>query len=180
MFDGIIETVKGYVDAVLAFVQAHDAYAAPLVFVLGFAESIPILAFFAPSSVILLGVGAAQGATGQGFWLVWFAAAGGAFAGDCLVYTLGRVFEQRIMHFPLLARHPDWWKTAHAFSERWGMLGIFAGKFLGPLRSALPLIAGVVEMPVWQFVPASLLSSLIWAGVFLAPGVFGLGWLIGG
>ncbi len=180
MFDGIKETLKGYTDVLIAFVQAHEALAAPFVFFLGFAESIPILAFFAPSSIILLGIGAAQGAAGEGFWLLWLAAGAGAFAGDCLVYTLGRVFEHRIMHFPLLARHPDWWKVGHAFFERWGMLGIFAGKFLGPLRSSLPLIAGVVEMPFWKFAPASLLSSLVWSGIFLAPGVFGLGWLVGG
>ena len=180
VIDSLGETISGYIDALLAFVRANDAYAEPLVFALGFAESIPILAFFAPSTVLLIGIGAAYGAAGEGFWHLWLAAAGGAFLGDCFVYTLGRVFEHRIMHFPLLARHPDWWTFGHDFFERWGMLGILAGKFLGPLRSALPLIAGVVEMPLWKFLPASLVSALIWAGVFLAPGVFGLGWLVGG
>lgn len=179
MLDSLRETISGYIDALLAFVKANDAYAEPLVFLLGFVESIPILAFFAPSSVLLIGIGAAQGAAGLAFWHLWLAAAGGAFLGDCFVYTLGRIFEHRIMHFPLLARHPDWWKLGHDFFERWGMLGILAGKFLGPLRSALPLIAGVVEMPLWKFLPASLVSALIWSGLFLAPGVFGLGWLVG-
>lgn len=180
MLDSFRETISGYIDALLVFVATNDAYAEPVVFLLGFAESIPVLAFFAPSTVILIGLGAAQGAVGQPFWHLWIAASLGAFLGDSFVYALGRIFEHRIMHFPLLARHPEWWKTGHDFFERWGILGILAGKFLGPLRSALPLIAGVVEMPVWKFLPASLLSALIWAGVFLAPGAFGLGWLVGG
>lgn len=175
----MLETIKGYIDALLAFVKANDAYAEPLVFLLGFAESIPIVAFFAPSTALLIGIGAAHGAAGEAFWHLWLAAALGAFLGDCFVYTLGRVFEDRILHWSVMARHPQWWKMGHDFFERWGMLGILAGKFLGPLRSALPLIAGVVEMPLWKFLPASLVSALIWAGVFLAPGVFGLGWLVG-
>ncbi|MEZ5924819.1 MAG: DedA family protein [Hyphomicrobiaceae bacterium] len=179
MLETLRQTITGYIDTLLAFVHTHDAFAEPLVFVLGFAESVPVLAFFAPSTVILVALGAAEGANGQPFWHLWLAASAGAFCGDCFVYVLGRTFEQRILHWPVLARHPEWWRHGHNFFERWGMLGILGGKFLGPLRSALPLIAGVVEMPAWKFLPASLASSLLWAGVFLAPGIFGLGWLMG-
>jgi membrane protein DedA with SNARE-associated domain len=54
-------------------------------------------------------------------------------------------------------------------------LGIFIGRFFGPLRAAVPLIAGMLEMPYWVFQLANVASAFLWAWVLLVFGDVGFG-----
>jgi membrane protein DedA with SNARE-associated domain len=69
-----------------------------------------------------------------------------------------------------LSRHPDLIPRGEAFMKRWGMLGIFIGRFSGPLRASVPLIAGMFEMPFWRFQLANFSSAFLWAAVLLTLG----------
>lgn len=53
----------------------------------------------------------------------------------------------------------------------------FIGRFFGPLRAVIPLVAGICAMPKHYFQLANLLSAMVWAFAILAPGAFGLSWL---
>lgn len=163
---------------IVEHVRANRDLAEPIVFFVGMAESIPVLSFFVPSSLLLVGIGAAHASAGAPFSHIWFAGALGATAGDCLAYMIGRIFEHRIQHVWPLSRHPEWWAKGHAFFERWGVMGVAAGKFMGPVRSAVAIIAGILEMPFRYFFIASLLSSMLWAALWLAPGAIGLEWVL--
>lgn len=57
------------------------------------------------------------------------------------------------------------------------MVGVFFGRFLGPLRASVPLVAGICEMPASTFQIANIASAIVWATGILAPGAFGLKWL---
>jgi membrane protein DedA with SNARE-associated domain len=65
---------------------------------------------------------------------------------------------------------------AHAFFTKWGTAGVFFGRFLGPLRATVPLIAGICEMPKLHFQLANIMSALLWAALVLAPGHLGMRW----
>jgi membrane protein DedA with SNARE-associated domain len=54
--------------------------------------------------------------------------------------------------------------------KRWGVLGIFIGRFFGPLRASVPLVAGIFQMPYWQFQLANFSSAFVWAAVLLTLG----------
>ena len=56
-----------------------------------------------------------------------------------------------MQHIWPLSRHPDLIPKGEAFMKKWGALGIFIGRFFGPLRASVPLIAGIFEMPFWRF-----------------------------
>jgi membrane protein DedA with SNARE-associated domain len=69
-----------------------------------------------------------------------------------------------------------------AFVKKWGILGIFIGRFFGPLRASVPLIAGIFEMPIWRFQLANFSSAFVWAAVLLTLGDVGaeaIKWLWG-
>jgi membrane protein DedA with SNARE-associated domain len=100
---------------------------------------------------------------------------GVAACGDWLSYWFGFHFKDRIAHIWPLSRHPDLLPRGHAFMEKWGIPGIFIGRFFGPLRASVPLIAGILEMDYWKFQVANVLSALLWAYVLLAFGDFGFG-----
>ena len=69
-----------------------------------------------------------------------------------------------------LSRHPDLIPRGEAFVKTWGILGIFIGRFFGPLRASVPLVAGIFEMPYWRFQFANFLSAFVWAAALLTLG----------
>jgi membrane protein DedA with SNARE-associated domain len=54
--------------------------------------------------------------------------------------------------------------------KRWGVLAIFIGRFFGPLRASVPLVAGIFRMPFWPFQVANFASAFVWAAVLLTIG----------
>ena len=166
-----------YVHTILEFLKANQAWAPPIVFALAFAESLALLALLVPATVILWGVGALIGAAGLDFWPLWFAAALGAALGDWLSYWLGFHFHDQIARMWPVSKFPDLLPRGRRFFERWGALGVFGGRFIGPLRAAVPLAAGACQMPRIPFQIANWTSAFVWATTTLAPGMVGMEWL---
>ena len=118
----------------------------------------------------LVALGAVIGSSGISFWPVWIAASLGAAFGDWLSYWIGLKLEYRVQHIWPLSRHPDLIPRGEAFMKTWGIPGIFIGRFFGPLRASVPLIAGIFEMPFWRFQLANFSSAFVWAAVLLTLG----------
>ncbi len=97
--------------------------------------------------------------------------------GDWLSYWIGYHYQDRVAHMWPLSRNPQLLARGHAFFERWGVLGIFIGRFFGPLRAVVPLVGGICGMPQRYFQLANVTSAMIWAFGILAPGAFGIKWL---
>jgi len=168
-------TFTNFAHDVINFVREHQAWGPLIVFVLAFGESLAFVSLFIPAWAILVGIGALINASGIAFWPILVAAALGAAAGDWLSYWIGITFKEPIAHVWPLSKYPDLLPRGHAFMERWGMLGIFIGRFFGPLRASVPLIAGILEMPYWHFQIANVASAFLWAYVLLIFGDFGFG-----
>ncbi|MCX7381101.1 MAG: DedA family protein [Alphaproteobacteria bacterium] len=163
-------------DAVLDFIRTHEIWAAPIVLALAFGESLAFVSLVLPSTVMLFAIGGLIGASGIGFWSLWAAASLGAILGDWVSYWLGRRYQRRIAGIWPLTRHPALLPTGEAFFKRWGVMGVFVGRFFGPLRSVVPLVAGIFAMHPVQFQIANVASALVWAAGILMPGALFFGW----
>ncbi len=161
-------------DGVLAFARDHAGYTLTIVFILGFAEGIALVSLFVPSTVLFLALGGIHSAAGGTFWQIWLMGAAGAIAGDIVSYLVGSYFKADVHRLWPFTRMPGLLPKCHAFVERWGFWSILGGKFIGGLRPFVPVVAGMLDMPLIKFLVGSAVSSLAWAGVFLAPG-FGVG-----
>lgn len=159
-----------YVDQVIAFVRDNAAWAPAIVFALAFGESLAFISLLIPAWGALVAIGALIGPSGISFWPVWLAGALGAAFGDWLSYWIGLKLEYSVQHIWPLSRHPDLIPRGEVFMKKWGIPGIFIGRFFGPLRAAVPLIAGIFEMPFWLFQLANFTSALVWAAVLLTFG----------
>jgi membrane protein DedA with SNARE-associated domain len=160
-------------------VRDHEGWAVPIVFTLAFLESFAFVSLIVPATVVLFGVGGLIGAAAIGFWPSYLAAAAGAFVGDWLAYELARRYGGKIATMWPLSGDPTLLSRGFALSERWGVPFVFVGRFFGPLRASVPLVAGLVAMPRFAFQIANLASALVWAAGILAPGTIGLQWLLG-
>ncbi len=166
----MISSLDGWWETALAFATEHAHLTALIVFALGFGESIALVSLFIPSTFLFLGIGAIHSAAGGEFWPVWLAGATGAAIGDCVSYALGRYFKEDVRSIWPISKVAHLIPKGEALFERWGFLSIIGGKFIGGLRPFVPVVAGTLSMPISLFVLASAVSSLLWAGVFLAPG----------
>ncbi len=163
---------------VIDFVRTHEAWATPVVLVLAFGESLAFISLLLPATVILFAVGGLIGASGIQFWPIWAAAAVGAILGDWVSYWCGLHYKHRIVELWPLSRHPQMIVRGEAFFHRWGTASIFIGRFFGPLRCVMPLVAGIFAMRQLPFQFANITSGLIWATGILAPGTLGMRWLM--
>jgi membrane protein DedA with SNARE-associated domain len=163
---------------ILAFIREHESWAAPVVFILAFGESLAFISLLLPATAILFGAGGLIGATGIGFWPIWLAAALGAAVGDWVSYWLGFHYKHGIARLWPLSRNPALLPRGEAFFRKWGVAGIFLGRFFGPLRSAVPLVAGICAMPLLRFQIANVASAAVWATGILMPGTIGARWLL--
>ena len=155
---------------VVDFVHSNEGWAAPVVFALAFGESLAFISLLVPAWGALVAIGALIGPSGISFWPIWISASLGAAFGDWLSYWIGLKLEHAVAHTWPLSRHPDLIPRGEAFMKQWGIPGIFIGRFFGPLRASVPLIAGIFEMPFWQFQIANFSSAFVWAGTLLTIG----------
>jgi membrane protein DedA with SNARE-associated domain len=159
-----------YVQPIASFVRDHAAWAAPIVFVLAFAESLAFISLLVPAWGALVLIGTIVQAGGLNFWPIWIGASVGAALGDWLSYWIGRKLEHRVQNIWPLSKYPDLIPKGEAFIKKWGALGIFIGRFSGPLRASVPLVAGIFEMPFWRFQFANFSSAFVWAATLILLG----------
>ena len=170
--------MEEYTQPIIDYVRLHQAWAAPIVFALCFAESLAFISLLIPAWAALVGIGAIISASGLNFWPILIAGAVGAALGDWLSYWLGYHYHDQILKMWPLRNHPDLIDRGRVFFKRWGAWAIVIGRFLGPLRASVPIIAGITEMPRVRFQIANWASAFVWAAVLLAPGKLGIGWLV--
>ncbi len=159
-----------YVQDIVVFVRDHSEWAAPIVFGLAFGESLAFISLLIPAWAALVAMGALIKTGGLSFWPIWIAGSLGAALGDWLSYWIGLKLEYSVQHIWPLSRHPDLIPRGEAFVKKWGILGIFIGRFFGPLRASVPLVAGIFEMPYWRFQLTNVTSAFVWAAVLLTLG----------
>ena len=163
--------------AVLGFVEANKAWAPVITGVLAFCESIAFLSLLVPATVILVGIGAMIGATGIPFWPIMIAAALGAVLGDWISYEFGRHYGPAAKGLWPMRRYPVMVEKGEAFLGRWGAASVAIGRFFGPARAVVPLVAGMFGVARLPFQVANVTSAIAWAFLMLAPGAGLLAWL---
>ena len=151
-------------------IQTHSMWAIPIVGIIAFGESLAIVGLVIPATAILLLMGGLIGAGVLDPWSVVIATIVGAVLGDAVSYYVGRYFGPTIVHRWPLNKHRRSVARARLFFRRFGVVSVFLGRFFGPVRSTIPLVAGIVAMGHTRFQIANVASALVWAPLMLAPG----------
>jgi len=158
-------------DQLLFWINTHPQHAGWVIFLIALAESLAIVGILVPGVVILLGAGTLIGNGTLDFWPMMAWAVAGAIIGDAISFQLGRHFERASKHLSCFKKHPEHLEKGHAFFDKWGELSVIIGRFFGPIRAIIPLIAGLMGMTPARFYAANIFSALLWAPAYLAPGI---------
>lgn len=154
----------------LALITENARLAGPIVGLLAFVESLVVIGMFVPAIALMIAIGGliAAGVLEPVSVLVW--AVTGSVLGDWLSYLLGRWIGPSIYRRRPLRNHRTAVARARLFFRRYGVISVFLGRFFGPVRATIPLVAGVMQMPNRSFQIANVTSAIIWVPVLLAPG----------
>ncbi|MBT2969837.1 MAG: phosphoesterase PA-phosphatase [gamma proteobacterium symbiont of Ctena orbiculata] len=155
----------------LTWIGENPFWAGLAVFVVAFSESVAIVGLLIPGVVMMFGFGALIATGILEFWPVFWWAVAGAVVGDGLSFWLGRHFQERLQGFWPFSRHPATLERGIDFFQRFGGKSVALGRFFGPVRAIIPLVAGMLGMSPPRFVVANVLSALVWAPAYLLPGI---------
>ena len=162
---------------VVEFIKLHHQWAFPVIFLVSFGESFVGLSLLFPGTTILVlaGMLVESPFNPHGVLSAWPVLAGailGAVIGDAISFAIGQRSGHLLEKHWFFKRHPDILERGYAFFERFGTASVFVGRFFGPVRAVIPLVAGIMAMPPRKFWFANVASALIWAPVLLLFGTF--------
>lgn len=160
-----------WVQPFIDWVAANPGLSLLALFVICFADALLLVGFLFPSYIILFSIGALIALDSIGLWPVVLASAAGAVAGDLFGYWLGRRWLETWLHHPRMARYADSIDYARRFLQRHGGPGLILGRLFGVIRPVVPMVAGAARMPLPAFLAWIVVSGVIWALVFIIPGV---------
>lgn len=153
------------------WVTAYPHWAEGVVFLVALLESLAVVGLFVPGVAMMFGAGALIGLGAMPFWPICLWAIAGAVVGDGLSFWIGWRFRSKLASFWPLCNYPQLLQRGVAFFQRYGDLSILLGRFVGPIRAVIPLVAGMLAMPPARFAIVNLLSAALWAPTYLLPGV---------
>ncbi len=155
----------------LDWVALHPYWAGIIIFLVAMGESLAIVGLIVPGVVIMFGIGALVATGAINFWTAFIWAVAGAVTGDGLSFWLGIHLRDRVNTLWPFNRHPQSLEQGIRFFEKYGGKSVAIGRFFGPVRAVIPLVAGMMNMPPWRFVTANVASALLWAPAYLLPGI---------
>lgn len=155
----------------LNWVSANPGWAHLSVFLVALVESLAIVGLIVPGVLMMVGAGALIATGALDFWPVCLWAVAGAVAGDGLSFWLGRHYQERLKTAWPFTRYPESLNTGVRFFEKYGGKSVAFGRFVGPVRAVIPLVAGMMGMSTGRFLAANILSAALWAPAYLLPGI---------
>jgi membrane protein DedA with SNARE-associated domain len=169
----MLELFVGKIEYLQPIIVVLGLWSYLLIMLLSALESAPVLGTFTPGTLVLLfyGLLASQGQLNI-LPIILFATLGGVL-GDTCGYFLGKYGRRFVReHKGLLQKgHLD---IGQVYFSKHGGKSVFAGRFIGPIRPIIPMVAGMVEMNFKKFFFLNITSAFLWAFLYVNLGfIFG-------
>lgn len=159
-----------YVQPLTNWLQENPNWSLFITFFVALTESLAIIGSIIPGSVTMTAIGILAGSGIMRLDLTLLAATLGAVCGDSLSYALGFFYSDHLVEMWPFKKYPKWLTYGKEFFARHGGKSVLIGRFVGPLRSLIPVIAGILHMKQWRFLIANVLSAIGWALLYVMPG----------
>ncbi|MFC0709639.1 bifunctional DedA family/phosphatase PAP2 family protein [Azorhizophilus paspali] len=162
--------MSAWLDSLTGWLTTHPEWLGLAIFLIACFECLAILGIIVPGTVLMFAIAAMAGSGALGLGQTLLLGYAGGLLGDAISYALGRHFHEGIRRLPILRHHPEWLVGAEVYFQRYGIVSLLVGRYIGPLRPMLPMIAGMLDMPLPRFAAVSLLAAAGWSVVYLLPG----------
>ena len=159
------------IDSLTQFVAAQPWIGYLALFLAALLEAVPVIGSVIPGSTIILALSALVPGGELALAGVLASAAAGAVIGDGTAFWVGHKSQREILTTWPLSRYPTLIAKSEAFFARFGVLAVFFGRFVPPIRAFVPVTAGAAGMTPLRFFSVNLPAVLLWAPAHVLPGV---------
>ena len=163
--------IQHYLNIINHYMELHPHMGIVFAFVVALAESLPLIGTIIPGSITMTAIGILVGRNIIPGLPALFWATIGALVGDTVGFWIGKYFNDDLRKIWPFRKHPKWLTKGEAFFTKHGGKSILIGRFVGPARSSVPLIAGLLKMNWGRFFLAAVPSAFLWAVAYMVPGV---------
>ena len=155
----------------LNWISLHPIWAGIVIFLVAMGESLAVIGMLIPGAAMMIGFGTLISTGTLEFWPTCGWAVAGAIAGDGLSFLLGHHYREQLTQLWPFNKHPQSLERGIRFFQRYGGKSVVIGRFVGPTRAIIPMVAGMMGMPANRFIIANVISALAWAPLYLLPGM---------
>lgn len=156
--------------SIAEFLIHHPAASVAAAFAIAFCESFVLVSFVFPGSTLLFAAGIIAAAAPVPLGGILAGAVVGAIVGQACSFWLGRSVRHAPGRVWPFNRNPQLVGDARTLFQDCGVAGVFASRFLAPLRGVVPFTAGMFGMTAGRFWLLNVASALIWAPGILLSG----------
>ncbi|WP_343183178.1 DedA family protein [Buchnera aphidicola (Neophyllaphis podocarpi)] len=142
------------------------------IIIVSFLESLAIVGLLIPGIIMMAGLGTLIGNGNISFYQAWTASTIGCFIGDWISYYIGWKFKAKITKFNFLKKYEILIKKTIDAIHKHSMITIITGRFIGPTRPVIPMIAGMLKLPIKRFILPSIIGCILWPPLYFMPGIF--------
>ncbi len=163
--------IHALVQHIVDYLHLNPHAAGIIVFAIACGEALAVVGTVIPGSVTMTAVGILIGSRviPLGSTIIW--AMIGAIVGDCISYGIGFYYKKRIHKIWPFKKYPNLLAKGESFFRLHGGKSIIIGRFFGPARSMVPLVAGTFNMRPTRFLLAAVPSACAWAVCYMVPGI---------
>lgn len=153
------------------FITQSTVYSLIAVMLVAFLESLALVGLILPGTVMMAGLGALIGSGDVNFWQAWLAGIIGCLLGDWISFWLGWRFKKPLHRWSFMKKNKALLdKTEHALHQH-SMITILIGRFVGPTRPLVPMVAGMLDLPLAKFILPNIIGCLLWPPLYFLPGI---------
>ncbi len=134
-------------------------------------ESLAIVGSIIPGSITMTIIGSLIGSGVLSAKITIVAIFIGGMIGDYISFWCGDYYKENIKNFNIIKRYHKFFLWGEEFVKKQGVKGIVIGRFFGPMRSMIPMVAGILAMPRSKFILAAIPSVMLWEICYLTPGI---------
>jgi len=159
------------IQPIIDFFHLHPHWAGIITFFVVFCEAMAVIGVIVPGSITMTAIGVLMGSGVISIASNYIWAICGAILGDYISYVLGLYFKGRLHRMWPFSRYPQMLAHGEKFFADHGGKSVIIGRFFGPMRSMIPMVAGMLKMSTGRFLLAAIPSASLWAVAYITPGV---------
>lgn len=143
-----------------------------IITLISFLESLALIGLLIPGIVLMSALGTLIGQGKLGFYPSCLASITGCLLGDWVSYYVGWTFKNWIHNLYLFKKYNKILEKTRDALHNHSSITILIGRFIGPTRPLIPLLSGMLKLPLKKFIIPNLIGCLIWPAIYFSPGIF--------
>ncbi len=167
--------ISDYIDILILYLNANASFLVQyfpiILFFSAILESTPVIGTLTPGTLFFLFFGFTASKLNINISLLIMAATIGSVIGDIFAYIIGKYGSHFLLKHKKLLKHSHIEEGRRFFSNH-GFKSIFIGRFVGPIRPIVPLIAGSIKMNISKFLFYDILSAFVWSALYILIGYY--------